>query len=159
MYSQPSGFASGVSARSRLLAGLLAAVGLLVFAGPASASSLSVNVSPSIVKLGNRYTLTIRGSSDGPQQAVQVWSQKASTQCAPTSSQEFARRNATKRLRQYVPPGPFLFVKHVRANRLGARRICAYLDNGPNSPPQLTAGTTYKILPPCTRFRRRHCVR
>ncbi len=140
--------------------GLLATVALLVFAVPASASSLFVTVTPTIVRINHQYTLKVRGSSDGPRQAVQVWSQEASTRCAATSSLENARRYSSTRLRTYVSPGPFLFTQHVNARALGPRRICAYLDNGPNTSPQLTAGATYVVkLPKCTRFRRTNCSR
>ena len=151
---------SGRSHRSRPLVGLLAIVGLLVFAVPASASSLFVTVTPTVVRINHQYTLKVRGSSDGPRQAVQVWSQKASTRCAATSSLENARSYSSTRLRTYVNPGPFLFTRHVNARALGPRRICAYLDNGPNTSPQLTAGASYVVkLPRCTRFRRHNCSR
>ena len=160
MHSQPSRPASGRSHRTRPLVGLLATVGLLVFAVPASASSLFVSVTPTIVRINHQYTLKVRGTSDGPRQAVQVWSQKASTRCAATSSLESARTYSSTRLRTYVSPGPFLFIQHVNARALGPRRICAYLDNGPRTAPQLTAGATYVVkLPKCTRFRRTNCSR
>ena len=161
-----SRFASRVTARSRLLVGLLAAASLLVFVAPASAASLTTTVSPHQITIGHRFTLTVKGISDpdptgeGQLQAVQVWSQKASTRCASTSSLENARSYSSRRLRTYVNPGAFNFVSHVRTNVLGTRRICAYLDTGPNTSPVLTAGTTYKVvLPLCTRTRRTHCRR
>jgi hypothetical protein len=160
MHASPFRPAFGRSHRNRPLVALLAIVGLLVFAVPASASSLFVSVTPSVVRINNQYTLKVRGSSDGPRQAVQVWSQKASTRCAATSSLENARSYSSRRLRTYVNPGPFLFTRHVTVRILGARRICAYLDNGPNTAPQLTAGATYVVkLPKCTRFRRHNCSR
>jgi hypothetical protein len=160
MHSQPSRSTSGRSRRTRLLVGLLTTVGVLAFAVPASASSLFVTVTPTVVRINHQYTLKVRGTSDGPRQAVQVWSQKASTRCAATSSLENARTYSSTRLRTYVSPGPFLFTSHVNARALGARRICAYLDNGPNTSPQLTAGATYVVkLPKCTRFRRHNCSR
>ena len=79
---------------------------------------------------------------------------------ASESSLENARSYSSRRLRTYVNPGAFNFVSHVRTNVLGTRRICAYLDTGPNTSPVLTAGTTYKVvLPLCTRTRRTHCRR
>ena len=160
MHSQPSRYSAGRSHRRRPLIGLLVTVGLLVFAVPASASSLFVSVTPTTVRINHQFTLTIRGSSDGPRQAVQVWSQKASTQCAATSSLENARSYSSTRLRTYINPGPFLFTRHVTARALGYRRICAYLDNGPNTSPQLKAGARYVVrLPRCTRFRRTNCSR
>ena len=128
-----SRFASRVTARSRLLVGLLAAASLLVFVAPASAASLTTTVSPHQITIGHRFTLTVKGISDpdptgeGQLQAVQVWSQKASTQCAATSSLESARSYSSTRLRTYVTPGVFLFTRHVTVRILGARRICAYL--------------------------------
>ena len=62
----PFRFASGRSHRTRPLVGLLATVGLLVFAVPASASSLFVTVTPTIVRINHQYTLKVRGTSDGP---------------------------------------------------------------------------------------------
>jgi hypothetical protein len=166
MHRLPSGFVTHIAARSRLLVGLLAATSLLVFVAPASAASLSTTVSPRQITIGHRFTLTIKGISDpdptgaGQRQAVQVWSQKASTRCAATSSLENARSYSSVRLRTYVNPGAFNFVKHVRTRVLGTRRICAYLDTGPNTSPVLTAGTTYKVvLPLCTRTRRHNCRR
>jgi hypothetical protein len=139
---------------------LLTTVGVLAFAVPASASSLFVTVTPTVVRINHQFTLKVRGTSDGPHQAVQVWSQKASTRCAATSSLENARTYSSTRLRTYVSPGPFLFTSHVNARALGGRRICAYLDNGPNTAPQLTAGARYVVkLPRCTRFRRHNCSR
>lgn len=160
MLSQPSRSSSDRSHRRRLLVGLLTTVGVLAFAVPASASSLFATVTPTVVRINHQFTLKVRGTSDGPHQAVQVWSQKASTRCAATSSLENARTYSSTRLRTYVSPGPFLFISQVNARALGGRRICAYLDNGPNTAPQLTAGATYVVkLPKCTRFRRHNCSR
>jgi len=166
MDSQPSRSASGRSHRNRLLVGLLTTVGLLAFAVPASASSLSVTVTPTVVRLNHQFTLKVRGSSDGPltpdgsRQAVQVWSQKASTRCAATSALENARSYSSTRLRTYVNPGPFSFTSHVTARALGGRRICAYLDYGPNTSPQLRAGASYVVkLRKCTRTIRTKCSR
>jgi hypothetical protein len=173
MHSQPFRSSAGRSHRRRPLVGLLVTAGLLVFAVPASASSLFVSVTPTTVRINHQFTLTIRGSSDVPApcssdptsplprcHAVQVWSQKASTRCAATSALENARSYSSTRLRTYVRPGPFLFTRHVTARALGYRRICAYLDNGPNTSPQLKAGARYVVrLPRCTRFRRTHCSR
>ncbi|MDX6661580.1 MAG: hypothetical protein QOJ55_2402 [Solirubrobacteraceae bacterium] len=166
MHSQPSRSVSERSRRTRFLVGLLTTVGLLAFAVPASASSLFVTVTPTVVRINHQFTLKVRGTSDGPltpdgsRQAVQVWSQKASTSCAATSSLENARTYSSTRLRTYINPGPFLFTSHVNARALGGRRICAYLDYGPNTSPQLRAGARYVVkLPRCTRFRRHNCSR
>jgi hypothetical protein len=166
MHFQPSRPTSDRSHRSRLLVGLLTTVGVLAFAVPASASSLSAIVTPTIVRINHQFTLKVRGTSDGPltpdgsRQAVQVWSQKASTRCAATSALENARSYSSTRLRTYVNPGPFSFTSHVNARALGGRRICAYLDYGPNTSPQLRAGASYTVkLPRCTRFRRHNCSR
>ena len=157
---------SGRSHRSRPLVGLLATLGLLVFAVPASASSLFVTVTPTVVRINHQYTLKVRGSSDGPavpngpNQRVRVYSQRTWTRCASTSAQEVARSFASLRIGTFVNPGPFQFTQHVTANRLGQRRICAYLDYGPNTSPQLRASATYTVkLPKCTRFRRHNCSR
>src|SRR2546423_10445945 len=157
---------SGRSHRNRLLVGLLARVGLLVFAVPASASSLLVTVTPTAVRINHVYTLKVKGSSDGPavpngsRQRVRVYSQRTWTRCASTSAQEVARSYASLRFGTFVNPGPFQFTQHVNANRLGQRRICTYLDYGPNTSPQLTASATYTVkLPKCTRFRRHNCSR
>ena len=151
---------SGRSHRSRLLVGLLATTGLLVSTASASASSLLVTVTPTTVRINHQYTLKVKGSSDGPRQRVRVYSQRTWTRCASTSAQEVARSYSSLRLGTFVNPGPFQFTQHVNANRLGNRRICAYLDYGPNTSPQLTASARYVVkLPLCTRFRRTHCSR
>lgn len=160
MYSQPSGSALGFSLRGRFVVGLLAALGLLVFATAASASSLSVTVTPSSITLGKKYTLKVKGSSDGPRQAIQVFSQRSLKPCAATSSLELALPYSFVRFRTYITPGPFSFTQHVVTNAAGKRRICAYLDNGPRTSPQLTAGARYTVvLPRCTRTRRHNCRR
>jgi hypothetical protein len=160
MHSQPSRSILDLSLRSRLLVGLLAAMGLLVFVAGASASSLSATVTPSTITVGKKFTLKVKGSSDGPRQAVQVFSQKASTSCAATSSLEFFRSYSSTRFRTYINPGPFSFTQHVTTSTVGNRRICAYLDKGPRTTPQLTAGAKYKVvLPRCTRTRRHNCTR
>ena len=166
MHSQPYCSPSGRSHRNRPLVGLLAIVGLLVFAVPASASSLLVTVTPTTVRINHQYTLKVKGSSDGPadpngpSQRVRVYSQRTWTRCASTSAQEVARSYASLRIGTFVNPGSFQFTQHVTANRLGQRRICAYLDYGPNTSPQLTANARYVVkLPLCTRFRRTNCSR
>ena len=166
MHSQPSRPTSDRSHRRRPLVVLLATVGLLVFAASASASSLLVTVTPTTVRINHVYTLKVRGSSDGPavpngpRQRVRVYSQRTWTRCASTSAQEIARSYSSLRLGTFVNPGPFQFTQHVNANRLGNRRICAYLDYGPNTSPQLTASARYVVkLPLCTRFRRTNCSR
>jgi len=150
----------------RLLAGLLATVDLLVFAVPASASSLLVTVTPLTVRLNHVYTLKVKGSSDGPavpggpSQRVRVYSQRTWTRCASTSAREVARSYSTLRFGKFVNPGPFQFTQHVTANVLGNRRICAYLDYGPNTSPQLKATVAYTVkLRKCTRTIRTRCSR
>jgi hypothetical protein len=139
---------------------------MLAFAVPASASSLLVTVTPTTVRIDHHYTLKVKGSSDGPavpngpRQRVRVYSQRTWTPCASTSAQQVARSFSSLRLGTLVNPGPFQFTQHVHANRLGQRRICAYLDYGPNTSPQLRATAAYTVkLPKCTRSRRHNCSR
>ena len=128
-------------ARRRPLVGLLVTVGLLVFAVPASASSLIVTVKPTTIRVGHSFALKVRGTSDGPRQEVLVFSQKSSTRCAATSSAEFARWYTSHLIDSFVRPGPFQFSGNVTSQQAGHRRICAYLDIG--------GSTSYVDRTPC----------